>query len=103
MRPTVWEALTFVNIQSVNIMLFSFVQNVFFFVYFQLITVICIGLHWKSPGGDLTTTFVTAGTFGGFLIILVGAFAGKIRLLLSNLAELFRFLFYSAIIFSRMT
>lgn len=44
-----------------------------------IITIVCIVLHWQS--GDtrnLETDFITAGTFGGFLIILGSSFLGHV-------------------------
>ncbi|CAD6235489.1 GSCOCG00007924001-RA-CDS [Cotesia congregata] len=44
----------------------------------ELAIVCCIiGLHWHSENfGDLPTRFISTGTAGGYLIILVGLFAG---------------------------
>lgn len=42
------------------------------------LTVICIGLHYKSMTRDDNTDFITAAAFGGFLVILVGGFAGHV-------------------------
>ncbi|XP_057324007.1 protein snakeskin-like [Microplitis mediator] len=43
------------------------------------LAIVCaiIGLHWHSENyGDLPTRFISTGTVGGYLIILVGLFAG---------------------------
>ncbi|XP_035725640.1 uncharacterized protein LOC118443184 [Vespa mandarinia] len=46
---------------------------------FELILVcILIGLHYHSFKGDSDIEMITMGTFGGYLIILVGLFAGSI-------------------------
>ncbi|XP_046820527.1 uncharacterized protein LOC124948233 [Vespa velutina] len=46
---------------------------------FELILVcILIGLHYHSFVGNQDTEMITMGTFGGYLIILVGLFAGSI-------------------------
>ncbi|XP_060521224.1 protein snakeskin-like [Cylas formicarius] len=41
-----------------------------------LIAVICVGLHYKSQTGDLNVDMLSVVAFGGFIIILVGGFAG---------------------------
>ncbi|XP_014616402.1 PREDICTED: uncharacterized protein LOC106793741 [Polistes canadensis] len=48
--------------------------------FFELILVcILIGLHYNSfNAGDQHTAMITMGTFGGYLIILVGLFAGSL-------------------------
>ncbi|XP_043489561.1 uncharacterized protein LOC122516073 [Polistes fuscatus] len=48
--------------------------------FFELILVcILIGLHYNSfYEGDKHTEMITMGTFGGYLIILVGLFAGSL-------------------------
>ncbi|XP_076243668.1 protein snakeskin [Calliopsis andreniformis] len=44
-----------------------------------LIVCILIGLHYHSfNAGDQHTAMITMGTFGGYLIILVGLFAGSL-------------------------
>lgn len=43
---------------------------------FQAIAVTCLGLHYKSITGDTDTDIVSAGAFAGFIVILVGSFAG---------------------------
>lgn len=44
-----------------------------------LLVCILIGLHYNSfTLGDQHTAMITMGTFGGYLIILVGLFAGSI-------------------------
>lgn len=45
---------------------------------FQAIAVTCLGLHYKSITGDTDTDVVSAGTFAGFIVILIGSFAGKV-------------------------
>ncbi|KAF2899279.1 hypothetical protein ILUMI_06897 [Ignelater luminosus] len=42
------------------------------------LTVACIALHYHSITGDHNTDFITAGAFCGFLVILVGGFAGHV-------------------------
>ncbi|KAK2585058.1 hypothetical protein KPH14_008576 [Odynerus spinipes] len=48
--------------------------------FFELVLVcILIGLHYNSfNAGDQHTAMITMGTFGGYLIILVGLFAGSV-------------------------
>lgn len=41
-----------------------------------LLAVACIGLHHKSSTGDWNIDTLSAATFGGFVIILIGGFAG---------------------------
>ncbi|XP_066259679.1 uncharacterized protein [Euwallacea similis] len=41
-----------------------------------LIAVICIGLHYKCQTGDWNIDTLSAVAFGGFIIILIGGFAG---------------------------
>ncbi|XP_031829043.1 uncharacterized protein LOC116425460 [Nomia melanderi] len=44
-----------------------------------LIVCILIGLHYHSfNAGSIHTAMITMGTFGGYLIILVGLFAGSV-------------------------
>jgi hypothetical protein len=44
-----------------------------------VLTITCLGLHYKSMGEtDQHTILITAGTFVGYTIILVGLFAGYI-------------------------
>lgn len=46
-------------------------------IFLQAIVCCIIGLHWHSENfGDLPTRFISTGTAGGYLIILVGLFAG---------------------------
>ncbi|CAG9864217.1 unnamed protein product [Phyllotreta striolata] len=40
------------------------------------IAVTCIGLHYKSRTNDIDTDTLSSATFGGYVIILVGGFAG---------------------------
>ncbi|RLU19388.1 hypothetical protein DMN91_007945 [Ooceraea biroi] len=48
--------------------------------FFELLLVcILIGLHYHSfNAGDQHTAMITMGTFGGYLIILVGLFIGSV-------------------------
>ncbi|CAH1183058.1 unnamed protein product [Ceutorhynchus assimilis] len=41
-----------------------------------LVAVVCVGLHYKSQTGDWNVDTLSAVAFGGFIIILVGGFAG---------------------------
>ncbi|KAK6642841.1 hypothetical protein RUM43_004343 [Polyplax serrata] len=44
---------------------------------FYLLTITCVGLHFHSfESGDKYGLFVSTGTFCGFLIILIGVYAG---------------------------
>lgn len=43
-----------------------------------LVAVVCIGLHYKSQTGDWNIDTLSAVAFGGFIIILVGGFAGYV-------------------------
>ncbi|EFN64937.1 hypothetical protein EAG_15298, partial [Camponotus floridanus] len=44
-----------------------------------LLVCILIGLHYNSfNSGDQHTSMITMGTFGGYLIILVGLFIGSV-------------------------
>ncbi|XP_023025629.1 protein snakeskin [Leptinotarsa decemlineata] len=40
------------------------------------LAVCCFGLHYKSHSHDLDTDLLSAAAFGGYVIILVGEFAG---------------------------
>ncbi|KAF5302513.1 hypothetical protein FQR65_LT00885 [Abscondita terminalis] len=42
------------------------------------LTVACVGLHYKSITGLKDTDFISAGAFCGFLVILIGLFAGHL-------------------------
>ena len=42
------------------------------------LTVICLGLHYKSITSNIETDIVSATAFGGYLIILIGGFAGHL-------------------------
>lgn len=48
--------------------------------FFELLIVcVLIGLHYHSfNAGDQHTAMITMGTFGGYIIILVGQFAGSL-------------------------
>lgn len=47
--------------------------------WLQLLVCILIGLHYNSfNAGDHHTAMITMGTFGGYLIILVGLFIGSV-------------------------
>lgn len=43
---------------------------------FQAIAVTCLGLHYKSVTHNIDTDIVSAGAFAGFIVILIGGFAG---------------------------
>lgn len=47
--------------------------------FFQAIAVCCIGLHYKSITNNFNADSLSVTAFGGYIIILVGGFAGKIR------------------------
>lgn len=40
------------------------------------VAIACIGLHYKSRTNDLDTDTLSAVAFGGYVIILIGGFAG---------------------------
>ncbi|KAJ8957318.1 hypothetical protein NQ314_006566 [Rhamnusium bicolor] len=40
------------------------------------ISICCIGLHYKSRTNDFDADTISAAAFGGFVIILIGGFAG---------------------------
>ncbi|XP_018335260.1 uncharacterized protein LOC108744138 [Agrilus planipennis] len=42
------------------------------------LAVVCLGLHYKSISNDLHTDLVSATAFGGYIIILLGGFAGHL-------------------------
>ena len=42
------------------------------------LTVVCLGLHYKSVTGNIDTDLVSAGAFAGYLVILIGGFAGHL-------------------------
>lgn len=50
--------------------------NSIFLYCLQLVAIACIGLHHKSATGDWNVDTLSAATFGGFVIILIGGFAG---------------------------
>ncbi|VEN45807.1 unnamed protein product [Callosobruchus maculatus] len=40
------------------------------------IAIVCIGLHYKSKTNDFNADTLSAAAFGGYVIILIGGFAG---------------------------
>lgn len=64
------------NCKSFRVYILSII---FFFNFSQLLVCILIGLHYNSfNAGDQHTAMITMGTFGGYLIILVGLFIGSV-------------------------
>jgi len=42
------------------------------------LTIVCVGLHFKSISGDNVTDFISSGAFCGFAVILIGGLVGHL-------------------------